>query len=339
MKKRLLLVGKIHLKEKHFLSSAFEVNCVRYIEDLPNIPDISTYDGILTDVSGMPSNLLITVEGIFKKLLKTKIFFIDDNPVYERMRCAIQLNVRDYYKAPLSEADVSKIIDSIYHKGRKANIEENLKEMLVPLLNSYFSKNKSALNIALQKINEYSRFMSSYNSYLDFYAELAFICYSEFTADCSWLYKYIPHTFLTFRYYKNCKSIPDIIMTFSTVINNTFDTMADLDTYPHYNEIGKLCEYILLHPDDKFTLDDAARMCLLNKSYFSHKFKTVTGIAFIDYITIVKIYRARHLLANHSMMVLEVADLLGFYNVEYFSKKFKEIIHVSPSAFKNKTYA
>ena len=56
-------------------------------------------------------------------------------------------------------------------------------------------------------------------------------------------------------------------------------------------------------------------------------------MGFSEYITQMKISRARVMLLEQDMKIYEVADQLGFESAFYFSKVFKKVEGVSPREF------
>lgn len=81
------------------------------------------------------------------------------------------------------------------------------------------------------------------------------------------------------------------------------------------------------------SLQQVAEKFYVNKKYLSALFKKVTGKRYIDFITHLKIERAKMLLTDSNLKVYNVAEMLGFADAEYFSKVFKNQTGMSPSSF------
>ena len=47
-----------------------------------------------------------------------------------------------------------------------------------------------------------------------------------------------------------------------------------------------------------------------------------------------RIDEAKKLLANNALKVYEIADLVGYSNVDYFHKKFKKYVGTSPAEYR-----
>lgn len=92
-------------------------------------------------------------------------------------------------------------------------------------------------------------------------------------------------------------------------------------------------KYIILHVDEKLSLETVARQIGLNPTYLSHIFKETLGVGFQDFVTDVKLERAKILLHSPKMQVSEVALLLGYSSAGYFSKVFRTYVGISPSEY------
>lgn len=75
----------------------------------------------------------------------------------------------------------------------------------------------------------------------------------------------------------------------------------------------------------------------LNMSYtwFRRMFRQYTGLAPAQYITQLKIQKARELLSVTSMPIKEIALELGYESIDYFSTLFKKQTGTTPGQFRN----
>jgi AraC family L-rhamnose operon regulatory protein RhaS len=84
-------------------------------------------------------------------------------------------------------------------------------------------------------------------------------------------------------------------------------------------------------------VEDIAERVYLSPSYFRKVFKEVTGMNPIEYINKIRISKACMLLADRDMTVSQVAETVGIFDSNYFSRLFKNIVGCSPSKFKRKS--
>jgi two-component system response regulator YesN len=76
------------------------------------------------------------------------------------------------------------------------------------------------------------------------------------------------------------------------------------------------------------------REVFISPSYFLTLFKRETGITFVDYLTVVRIEKAKHQLLTTDLSVTQIAFDHGFNNSNYFSNIFRKIVGVSATEFR-----
>jgi len=94
--------------------------------------------------------------------------------------------------------------------------------------------------------------------------------------------------------------------------------------------------FIAEHADEKMSLAAVARIVNMSATYFSEKFKEMTGINFVDYVARTRIEKARNLLLNPNRRVTEVAFEVGFQSLSQFNRTFRKIAGESPSDYRAK---
>ena len=92
--------------------------------------------------------------------------------------------------------------------------------------------------------------------------------------------------------------------------------------------------YIQQHYQEALRLEDVSSAVGFNATYFSTLFKKETGQNFMDYLTELRIGRAKELLCGEEMSVQDVAEQVGYRDLKYFSRLFKKLTGVSPSDYK-----
>ena len=85
--------------------------------------------------------------------------------------------------------------------------------------------------------------------------------------------------------------------------------------------------------DPELSLRRVARMFYYSEKYFSSFFAKSTGTKFTDYLSTLRVNYAVTLIEEGKRSVTELSALCGFDNSYYFSKVFKRIKGVSPTAF------
>ncbi len=100
------------------------------------------------------------------------------------------------------------------------------------------------------------------------------------------------------------------------------------------NPIKRACHQVLFHVEEDISVKNITESLYISKAYLSELFKEATGITLSEYISMVKIERAKYLLLTSSMKAYEIADALGYNDHEYFSKVFKKSTGLSPTVFR-----
>lgn len=95
--------------------------------------------------------------------------------------------------------------------------------------------------------------------------------------------------------------------------------------------IQEVANYVRQHPGITHRVEDLAARAGLSPRYFSIKFKELVGSSVQSYIIRMRIERAEHLLVHTGMNVTEVADALGYRDIFFFSRQFKQYTGKSPS--------
>ncbi|GAK42575.1 helix-turn-helix domain-containing protein [Paenibacillus shunpengii] len=95
--------------------------------------------------------------------------------------------------------------------------------------------------------------------------------------------------------------------------------------------IQEIANYVRQHPGINHRVEDLAARAGLSPRYFSIKFKELIGSSVQSYIIKMRIERAEHLLVHAGMNVTEVADALGYRDIFFFSRQFKQYTGRSPS--------
>ena len=94
--------------------------------------------------------------------------------------------------------------------------------------------------------------------------------------------------------------------------------------------VANVQKYICEHIEERLTLNDVASVFNISPNYLSLLFKKYSEAGFSEYISQMKIARAKELMAEGNLKIYEIADRLGFESAFYFSKVFKKITGCTP---------
>lgn len=88
------------------------------------------------------------------------------------------------------------------------------------------------------------------------------------------------------------------------------------------------------YTDCECTLSGIAKSLYVSPGYLSAVFKETVGESFINYLTGLRMKRAKQLLAGTELMIYEVAIMVGYENQTYFSTVFKKSAGMSPKDYR-----
>lgn len=96
--------------------------------------------------------------------------------------------------------------------------------------------------------------------------------------------------------------------------------------------------YINHNYRDNIKLETIAPLFGYNSSYLGKIFHKKAGENFNSYIDHVRIDHTLELLKQKNLKVYEIAELVGYKNVDYFHKKFKKYVGISPAEYRKKIH-
>ncbi len=93
-------------------------------------------------------------------------------------------------------------------------------------------------------------------------------------------------------------------------------------------------EYLLKNLEFEITLQDLANIFHYNPKYLGRLFKKEMGIPLHEYVSEKRLERAKELIENSSFSITQIAMKVGFSNITYFNRVFKNKYGRSPRSFR-----
>ncbi|KLU70247.1 MAG: hypothetical protein RHS_3908 [Robinsoniella sp. RHS] len=104
----------------------------------------------------------------------------------------------------------------------------------------------------------------------------------------------------------------------------------------HYGgTIDEVINYIHLNYTQDISTQKICSVFYFNQSYFSALFKSKTGSNYNDYVTNLRIAKAKELLKSGNYKISEISAMIGYNSSRYFSKVFRARTGELPQEYKN----
>ncbi|WP_338449963.1 helix-turn-helix transcriptional regulator [Niallia oryzisoli] len=129
------------------------------------------------------------------------------------------------------------------------------------------------------------------------------------------------------------KNIPDLNKLILLMANEYCDLVNTYATGQYSSIVKKTVDYIMLNLGNNLSLNRIATEIHVNPSYLSRKFKEETQMNISEFINQKRIEEAKLYLRRGNISVTDIAFLVGFNDLNYFSKVFKKVTSVTPSQY------
>ncbi|MFD1775905.1 response regulator [Paenibacillus rhizophilus] len=100
--------------------------------------------------------------------------------------------------------------------------------------------------------------------------------------------------------------------------------------------VREIRDYLDKNYQQEITLQHIADRFFLSRENVSRKFKQVTGENLSDYLTNLRIDKAKELLQNSDMRLSRISELIGYEDEKYFSRVFKKATGQTPREYRKR---
>lgn len=94
-------------------------------------------------------------------------------------------------------------------------------------------------------------------------------------------------------------------------------------------------EYIETHFEENISVDKLAKSVFLTAPYLSHSFKSFSGYSPKQYLTLLRLTKAKQLLLTTNLSISDICRKIGFSDVNNFIRTFKEVYGKTPKKFRS----
>ncbi|HYE11105.1 MAG TPA: response regulator [Patescibacteria group bacterium] len=311
-------------------------------------------DLVITDIRMPKIDGIELLKRITAEKLCTCVVLISDHSEFNYARQGLVLGAFDYMVKPVDEEELKKLLqrarDFIMEKKIEQQKIQQLEKSLQEKLEVYFPHSEIKQLVELMKVRDVRT-----KEYADHIVEIVYtslhydliktdsilnnIIYdivNKLQESYKWLDKFIINKELESVGFSRLIDLAFIKAAFVSRINNITFLLKKLHHGIEDNGLmEQVCKCVLENIDNGISLSVVSDLIFMNKNYVSEAFKQKSGLSFTEYLTIVKMERAKKLIAEGRLRTYEMAEMLGFKDIEYFSKLFKKYTNCSPTEYKN----
>lgn len=314
----------------------------------------NSYDLVLTDIRMPVVDGLQLLREIQKDKLCPCVVFLSEYSEFNYARQGIVLGAFDYIIKPASKETMIELLsrtkvflDNVHNKNN--NLSNNViksiegdSEWAYPISDekqiiSYLI-NKDDYSIKLFSITTENIYNVLSGNIIKadiitkkVYHNVITTVYEKF----DWLSSYIDIKFFETIDYINNGNVSNFMDFYCRKMTYLLNFLKNFHLETPDELIKNICEYILSNSDSDLKLKVIAEKFYINNTYLSNTFATKTGIGFNEYVTMVKMARAKYLFVNTQLKTYEIGYQIGYHDINYFSKLFKKHYGKNPSEYRN----
>ena len=134
----------------------------------------------------------------------------------------------------------------------------------------------------------------------------------------------------------SCGNIMDILKVTEDNIRE-YEKFLERSMSESRNEVAAVKNYIYQHYGEDLNLEMLAEKVYLSSGYLSFIFKKETGMNLNRFIMVFRMEKAGGFLRDTNMKVAQISEKVGFANVSYFCRSFREYYGCSPESYRKGT--
>jgi two-component system response regulator YesN len=310
-------------------------------------------DLVITDIKMPIMDGVDLLKKIIDKELSSCVVFLSEYSEFEYARQGLVYGAFDYIVKPIDEDKIENLLRKVakcisekkFEKEKVKKLEVQFEEKietfyvaedLEKIIKLFKEVDLKVVEVA-SSIVETTGVAVNYDSMKVAYVlnRMTWTLIQVLQETYPWLNKLVNISEYVDIDFTRCSNFSDSKTTFLEIIRDLITKIKKFEFGNQVNSmIRNICKVVLEHIDTEVSVKIIADHLFLNHSYLSTVYKEKTGTSLVEYITMVKMERAKILFENNCTKNYEIADKLGYKDVEYFSKLFKKYTGTTPSDFK-----
>lgn len=311
-------------------------------------------DLLITDIKMPRINGIELLKEVNENSLATCVVFLSEHSEFNFAKEAIQYGIFDYLVKPVKADELENLLQKVKNyieEQEKAKTQlKKLEEKLMEKMDVYYPTghinsivqyilygNKKGTEVIESMVEDTAAALGYDTMKTAIVLQRA---YNEILINIKeshgWIEEFIDITSfddINLTKYEDIDSIKkkmkEVLETIKLIIDRF---IIDSNKTPLIKEI---CIYVLRNVEKDISITKISEVLFLTKNHIGDIFKQETGMTLGEYITMVKIERAKQLVIEGDLKNYEIAQNLGYRDVEYFGKLFKKNTGLTPMEYRN----
>ncbi len=132
----------------------------------------------------------------------------------------------------------------------------------------------------------------------------------------------------------HCGSLDKLLIEFKHFVTSAVQYIANEKKQENTKPVRTAKQYIMekyMHP---ISLDEVSEIVNFNPSYFSSMFKKECGKNFSEYVSEVRLNKAKELLKETKLSVADICVAVGYHDIKHFTQTFKKFTGIKPGEYR-----
>lgn len=132
----------------------------------------------------------------------------------------------------------------------------------------------------------------------------------------------------------DCKTIQEIEEAVTQTLKHTIDSLKDRFTDKNLKLVHQVSSIIQNTYHEQITITSLSSQVYLSPNYMRSIFKEKTGTTIHDYLTKIRLEKAKEMLSDPSLKVQDIAQKVGYESTSYFISLFLKSQGVTPNEYR-----
>jgi two-component system response regulator YesN len=313
---------------------------------------LTTPDIILTDVKMPHLDGINLIEILRRENNIAPVIFISGYDDYSYVRSALKLDVVDYLLKPIKPEELNKQLGNcIELLTKRTEVKSNNKILEKGFLDTdwagkYYSLrdnlsdslNSQDIKIIKQKCEEIYQLIAQNEGDNPSKGSIVCIYYTLINTLEHFVLSrgFVPTEIFnnsSYVFSRDC-TLKEMIEYVQNLYCIAYEKIQDYNQNRNRLDINMIKKYVEDHYTEGITLEQTAAAFYVSKEYLSKAFKTSTGKGFQDFLTSLRMERAKGLILDYKVPLKEVGALVGYVDQAHFYKTFKRYYGKTPGEIK-----